>query len=103
MVDGFRKWQRDGLKLSPRIRGEMAAYRKESDLLGEFLSDTCEFGPTERVPERDLYHVKYVPWCHENGVRPNSKKAFTRALVERGVVQGVVRGGRCYLGLRLRD
>lgn len=103
MVDGFRKWQRDGLKLSPRIRGEMAAYREESDLFGEFLSDNCEFGPKERVLERTLYHLRYVTWCHENGVRAMSKKRFTGALAERGVDQGVVSEGRCYLGLRLKD
>lgn len=101
MVEGCLQWQRDGLKPSPLIRRESAGYRKESDLLGEFLDERTESYPDGRVDQGELYG-KYRGWCESGGVRAGSKASFSRKLSERGFMESRSNGKRFYTGLRLR-
>ena len=40
MVEGARLFLKEGICMSPSMRNDLLAYRGDSDLLGEFLSDT---------------------------------------------------------------
>jgi putative DNA primase/helicase len=101
MVEGAKKYLKDGLLLSPRMKAEWAAYRKESDLLGEFLSDKTIPSPSAKVNQGSLY-VDYREWCKDDaGVRPISKKSFTQRLAERGYPEGKSGSNRFYCGLAL--
>ena len=98
MLEGARLYLKDGIKPSPRMRMEAATYRRESDLLGEFLLDTVAADPNGRVNQTRLY-ADYQEWCEANGLRANSKKSFTQRLAERGYRDGKSDGNRFYLGL----
>lgn len=101
MVAGALMWKKDGLQLSPTIRQEVASYRKDSDLLGEFLEDRCQAELNARIEQATLY-ANYEHWCQANGIRSISKASFTRRLAERSHIEAKSNGKRFYVGLRLR-
>ena len=100
MLEGARMYLTDGLKLSPRIKVEVAKYRSDSDMLGEFLSDKTTPNATAKVNQVQIY-TSWRSWCEESGVRPGSKKTFTQRLAERGYPEGRSNGARFYVGLAL--
>ena len=99
MLEGTRKYLKDGLKLSPRIKMEVASYRKDSDLIGEFLADKTEADPNAKLVQTTLYDW-FQEWCKANGLRQHSKKTFTQRLAERGFGEGRSNGERYYHGLK---
>lgn len=100
MLEGARMYLIDGLKLSPRIKSEAAQYRKDSDLIGEFLADKTVSDPSARTAQGTLFE-RWQGWCNANGLRHGSKKTFTQRLAERGFPDGRSSGNRFYVGLRL--
>jgi putative DNA primase/helicase len=102
LVQGCLDWQRDGLKPSPLVRRESAAYRKDSDLLGEFLDERVTYDPNAKIEQSVLFQ-RYKGWNEANGTRYGSKAAFTRKLAERGYADSKSNGKRYYLGLRLAE
>jgi putative DNA primase/helicase len=86
------------------VRRATAEYRAEQDLLAAFLEDCCWQSPTAWVAKQALYRT-YVPWCEARGERPESQRALSRCLKERGMADG--RGGanseHRWYGLGLRD
>jgi putative DNA primase/helicase len=99
MLEGTSKYLKDGLKLSPRIRQENAVYRKDSDLIGEFLDDVMEVDSAAKINQQTAYE-EWQTWCKDNGFRVSSKKSFTQRLAERGYPEGKSGGNRYYVGLR---
>lgn len=102
IVEGALKWQQDGLRLSPAIRQDCASYRKDSDLLGEFIGEICVVGSADRIEQSDLY-FRHQIWCQSNGVKAMTKASFTRRLAERGYCEARSNGKRYYNGLRAAD
>jgi putative DNA primase/helicase len=100
IVAGAKLYLTDGLKLSRAIRAEVAAYRSESDVLGEFLSDKTQSEGALKVLQGKLYSC-YRIWCDSSGLRPITKKSFTQRLYERGFSEGKSGSNRYYLGLDL--
>lgn len=100
MVAGCLDWQRNGLKPSPLVKRESATYRKESDLLGEFLDEKTKPDPNEKVQQSRLFE-HWRSWCEESGIRYGSKVSFTRKLAERGYLESKSNGNRFYAGLKL--
>lgn len=67
MVEGAGKYLASGsLALSPTILSEQRQYRRDSDLLGEFLTDRTVTDPAGRVCDKELFG-KWCGWCDENG------------------------------------
>lgn len=98
MVEGAIKWQESGLQLSPLIQRECMAYRRDSDLIGQFLEDCCSIDPNGKVTQRVLFS-RWIQWCDTNGVRHGSKMSFTRRLVENGLGELKSNGERYYTGI----
>src|SRR5262249_977430 len=61
-VAGCLRWQRHGLGEPEAVRGAVAVYRKESDVLSAFLSERCMSSTHEYVTAADLYS-RYDAWC----------------------------------------
>jgi len=100
MVDGARLYLTGGLKLSPTILGEQSQYRRESDLLGEFLAECTATDPAGRVLDQELFR-RWGAWCENNGHRAGTKTTFTQRLRERGFPTRKSNGKQFYSGLRL--
>lgn len=105
MVEGFTKWQRDGLMIPKRVADASRAYRRESDLFMQWVADQCETGPPAFTVAQKRAYSSYRFWCSEQGLRQFSKASFTRGLLERGFAEGREGGGmrqHLYTGLKLR-
>lgn len=98
MLEGVRLYLKEGINPSKRMRSEAATYRKDSDLLGEFLLDKTLPDPEGRINQIHLYS-DYRNWCERSGLRPNSKKSFTQRLAERGYRESKSGGDRFYTGV----
>lgn len=83
ILDGFRLWVEDGLQVPSAVSAATAAYRADSDPIGQFLSTATRRTPDARVTAKDLY-ANYCGWCRVNAVTPLSQTLVGRMLVERG-------------------
>ena len=108
MVRGYQNWMRDGLRPARRVHAASLAYRQESDLLAQWVTDCCDVGRDDAglfsVIQRGAYQ-NYRMWCHDQGLRTYAKRSFTRGLVERGYREGRQGSGsrsELYIGLRLK-
>lgn len=101
MVRGAVEWHREGLKPSELVRRESVAYRKQSDLLGEFLSEHTQPDPGGRVEQKELWDL-WRNWCEGSGVKYGSKNSFTRRMSERGHSESKSHGTRYYAGLKMQ-
>ncbi len=101
MVEGARRYLAAGnLALSPAILAEQRQYRRESDLLGEFLADCTVADSVGRVADKELF-IKWCGWCDGNGHKAGSKATFTQRLAERGFPISRSNGQRFYTGMRM--
>lgn len=66
-----------------RARVATKKYREEEDRLAEFFEACTEKDPAEKT-EFSLLYGTYRAWCDEEHELPMSRKAFARALEERG-------------------
>ena len=99
-VAGAVEWSRNGLQACTTITQEVQAYRRESDLLGQYLDEATCADPAVRVEQKLLY-AGWAAWCAENGVRPTSKASFTRRLAELGHSTLRSHGHSYYAGLAM--
>lgn len=104
MVEGFAKWRQSGLKPPERVQNASVGYRNASDVIGQWIDEQCETGPTCTAVKADAY-ARFRMWAHDEGLNQMSKKTLTRRLAERGVGSGRETTGarrELYTGLRLR-
>ena len=83
MLDGLRLWFEGGLQIPEAVRAATAAYKSESDPLGQFLEMATQRKPGAHVQAKQLY-TAYTHWCKENAVEPLSMTAVGRKLGDRG-------------------
>ena len=97
------KWQRDGRLIIPAsIEAKRASYRKETDILGQWISERCELDPTAVTRQAELFE-NYRHWMmQENHKAAGSGTAFGRKLDSRGILRGENDKGRTVHGLRLK-
>jgi P4 family phage/plasmid primase-like protien len=101
MVEGCLRWQRKGLADIPAaIREATAEYRKDQDILGQWLADRCEISLAIETPISILY-PDYKAWSIDAGLHPQSKFKFGRKLVERGINVRPSNGATLYGGVGL--
>lgn len=84
-LDGFRLWREQGLSAPQAILAATADYRKESDLIGQFLEAACVRDPGGRIASSQLYAC-YQGWCEANELRPVKQTAFGRELTRRQIL-----------------
>lgn len=97
MVAGFSQYLARRLRPARRVAAASIEYRRESDLIGQWLDDECEQGGEY---EQGAAYTSYRVWCGEQGLRSVSKKSFTLALKERGMREARrSRDARVYVGL----
>lgn len=84
-LEGLREWQRlKGLAEPTEVKVAGAAYRREMDLLGEFLEECCITGDGGEATAMQL-HSAYVSWCRRHQEVPLSLRRFGPALQDRGL------------------
>ena len=100
-VRGAVEWYRDGLQPPAAVLEATEAYRAESDVVGQFLSDSTVEVQHAKVAAGTLYDA-YRRWCEANGQRnPMNSTRFGRNLADRGMEKTRTSGGQIYLGLSM--
>lgn len=103
-VAGCRDWQAHGLGSAVAVTTSTDAYRREMDLLGDFLDECCVIGRDFRVTSGDLY-AKYKTWSENGGINPMAQRTFKLRLEERPEGVRVFRdtgGVRTWQGVALK-
>lgn len=101
MVDGCLMWQREGLNPPAEVNAATADYRKEMDILGEFLSDRCVVEYAASVNATALYE-SYTDWAKSMGEKQWPQTLFGRKLREREFLHMRTSTFRGWEGLRLK-
>lgn len=98
LIKGCLQWQKESLKPPAKVRNAVNEYRKDCDVIGEWMESCCAVGPEYRAEKRTTYN-SYKCWSVENGMRPLSGKGFSRRLRER--VFDLDAGKRNYIGFKV--
>lgn len=102
MIQGMKDWRKERLNPPPEVLAASAHYRREMDVLADFLEDRCDVELMATANNVELY-ASYQEWAKDNGMRPRSQSMLSRSLVSRGFKQASDRShGRQWEGLRLR-
>jgi putative DNA primase/helicase len=101
-VEGCYAWQSQRLGYPQEVRVATDAYRRDMDLIGDFLEERCLLGAEEEITSKELYDA-YTVWARDDGERVLSAKAFGLRLQERGGVRPCrTKKARGWKGIRLR-
>jgi putative DNA primase/helicase len=101
LVQGSLLWQKEGLRPPKTVLTATESYRKDEDLVGNFLSECCIEDENAEAPAGKLY-TAYQKWCTEMGHKPMSGTKFGIDMKERFDSYGD-RRGIFYMGLGLRE
>ncbi len=103
-ITGCLEWQRLGLAAPARVVSATNEYRKEEDVIGEFVEACCREREGVWTATAHLYQAFTSWWIETRGMRTAlmSSKAFGRALERRGnLTPAKQRGARGWLGIGL--
>jgi len=102
-LEGLQKYNEVGLSPLPTaLVLANADYRKDSDIIGLWLSDCAELNNSAKTPIRDVYE-SYKTWSLDNGHKPMASKSLGDRLKERGVTDCRIgsAGTRGWEGVRI--
>jgi putative DNA primase/helicase len=97
---GCADWLTNGLEEPPEVTDATGGYRKQMDVIGQFIDECCELGPACEVKASDI-RGRYDEWCKSIGERPANGRRFWDYLSEQGVEKRIS-NGTYYIGLSLR-
>jgi putative DNA primase/helicase len=100
-IAGCLAWQKTGLSEPKEIVAATAAYRQQSDLLGQFFADRCVFGKDREV-KRSCLREAYEDWCRARWEKPESDRRMWQYLERRDVTRRTS-NGTYYVGVALSD
>ena len=75
LLEGYFKYKRFGLKMSPAMRQVVKQYEKDNDMVLQFLEEKCEKAGGAYTRAKALYDA-YKIWCKSNGYFVCSAKRF---------------------------
>jgi len=99
-VEGCIKWQREGLSPPAVVRAAVDDYRRDQDVVGEFIDARCRLGPDLRERAAALFG-SYTKWAAANAAPELTPQAFGRRLGEHGLKR-VRAGDRFWQGVELK-
>lgn len=104
LVAGAARWHADGLAACPEVAAASAEYRKDEDMLGQFVEQRCELHPEAVTPVAAVYAV-YSAWARDNGAFVASQRKMSTDICERpfGIRRQVTGKNKTYslVGLKL--
>jgi putative DNA primase/helicase len=98
------RWHAEGLGTTAKINDAVELYRSESDPVGRFIDECCEYDPysEEKQRARPLYEA-YRKWCKETGSYDFGEVVFGIRIKAKGVEWNRDKKGNYYVGLTLND
>lgn len=102
MVEGCLAWQRGGLRIPNSVLAASDEYRRDTDLMGEWLETCCKRTQSEETSVGVLFEG-YCRFLREAGVSTPSRSVFGRQLANRGYKTRQSNGKRLVMGLSLNE
>ncbi len=101
-VSGCLDWQKEGSRLliPDTVRSYTVEYREENEPLRDWITDSCELGPTLSEAAGDL-RSSYAAWAESVGEKPVHLKRWAAALEANGCRKGRAGGRRVWTGIKL--
>jgi putative DNA primase/helicase len=99
-LDGLLEYHRIGLAPPPEVRDTTNEYRKDMDIIGQWMEERCELDPNAETQTQHLY-ADYRDWAEVQIKSVMASITFGRKLSERGFTKKKVNGGRGVVGLKL--
>ena len=75
LLEGYFKYKRFGLKMSPSMKSVITKYEKDNDLVLQFLEEKCERAEGVITKAKTLFD-SYKIWCKSNGYFIITSKRF---------------------------
>lgn len=103
LLEGYRMWEKEGLKEPEAIRAANEEYRFDMDSVGSFVAECLDFDASqkERLLNGDLYNI-YTKWCERNNETVMSHRKLTSKMREKNYQQLASNGNRWWLGLSIK-
>ncbi len=104
-LEGTRLWYDNGLGGAAIVEQATAAYFTDSDLIGQWLGETCTYTPGAQHPRESAATLwqTWTAWSKTNGIDPGTRHRFGRQLGSHGIHPAKI-GGKIYrLGIQLRS
>jgi P4 family phage/plasmid primase-like protien len=103
LVAGCLAWHRRGLRIPARIAAATEAYRKETDIMGDWVEELCRLGAGLSMGSTEGF-ASYRDFLVERGHKATGTvNTFSRQLVaRRGITRGRTSKGKRFLGIELR-
>ncbi len=81
LVRGCLEWQRQGLEAPQTVEAATEEYRKEEDIIGQFIEERCTIEPGATVKSGELYGA-YTKWAHANEIKPVTQVKFSKKMAQ---------------------
>ncbi|HDU7471725.1 TPA: DNA primase, partial [Listeria monocytogenes] len=78
-VEGFLKWQREGLGMPKAVENASSEYKSEMDVITAFIEDCCDVREGEKVNAKKMYET-YREWAKDNGQYLMSSTKFGKEM-----------------------
>ena len=82
LVEGAREWTQQGLAPPNSVIAATNDYRKDEDLIGQFISEQCVVKDNVEIKSGELF-TAYKNWCNEIGAQPDNGTKFGKAIKKR--------------------
>ncbi len=100
LVRGCLEYQTEGLNPPDSVVEYAQKYRREEDVIQDFIDDCCEVGPDYSEQSKVLWH-KFKAWRDDQGyVFPRSQKEFSTKLSKK--FQKIKRSSYYFVGLQVK-
>jgi putative DNA primase/helicase len=100
-VQGWKKYQKDGLQRPNIVTAATESYKEEQDPLADFINDCIIFDPNHLTKSNEVYEA-YLEWGN-NRKEPRllSRKKFYELIEERGIKSFKKQNVKYLIGIKL--
>jgi P4 family phage/plasmid primase-like protien len=104
LLAGYLDWREQGLKQPAAVKAATSDFRKDVDVIGQFLGDRCVIDPSADVQSSVLYD-DYKAWAVKSGFRPMDTRKFAGQIKSRGFDNSHSGKNGCVMwhGMRLKS
>ena len=101
IVQGWKKYQKDGLQRPNIVTAATESYKEEQDPLADFINDCVIFGANHLTKSNEVYEA-YLEWGN-NRKEPRllSRKKFYELIEERGIKSFKKQNVKYLIGIKL--
>jgi P4 family phage/plasmid primase-like protien len=81
IIEGWREYQRIGLKEPEIIKEQSQIYKNEQDIIIQFVNENCKLEKNQIIKASELYS-SYSNWCKNCNERPYKNQKFYKRIEE---------------------